>query len=232
MKNPAIAFVLAAGVLLAAGTPALAEQYPVFACSHDNGWFTPFDSSTSESVRYGDSGWLSDYTTDTFTLTQIDLHMVTLGGTTNGVTDLVFTFNDGSPSGLVFGSGDAFYSTVLEDVVLPISDADSSYYEFTIEVPLPNVETLGGYNNVGWSIGVQNFDFDGEFGFQCSSTTAQAIGYYTNNACQYDGSDWSLFAFGSDPTYGVANFSTIIYAPEPGTAMLLALGLLGVLRRR
>ena len=33
------------------------------------------------------------------------LGLATIGGDLPGSTDLVFTFNDGDPSGLVFGSG-------------------------------------------------------------------------------------------------------------------------------
>lgn len=223
----AIASLLAAVMFIA--VPALAqEELVVFENLPDNGWFTPFDSATPAGVLYGDSGWLSDFTSDTYALTRIELGLIAQDGTAGGTTDIVFTFNDGDPSGLVFGSGAELYQTVIQDVALP-SGAGPQY--FTLSIDLPNVLTSGGYNNIGWSVGVENFSFDGSFGFQCSSTLGQQTGYYTNNASHNDGASWSLFSFGADPTYGVANFVATVYTPEPASIAMLAMGLLAFRRR-
>jgi len=221
--------VLAAGAVVA---PAFAAETAVFSNTNDNGWFTPFDSSTSADVRYGDSGWFGTGSDPAVPLTRIELGLVTTGGTFNGTTDITFSLHDGSPSGLVFGSGATLYSTTISGVTLSMADGAGPNL-FTLSIDLPSVETLGGFNNIGFAIGVENFDFDGEFGFQAASTLAQPVGFYTTNASYYDGSSWSLFSFGSDPTTGVANFVTTIYTPTPGTAGVLALGgLVGVRRRR
>jgi hypothetical protein len=131
----------------------------------------------------------------------------------------------------VFGSGAELWSTVIEDVVLPGDEkADPIYFDLVID--LPEIETLGGFNNIGWSIGVQNFDFDGDFGFQCSTAGGQQVGFYTNNASYYDGTSWSLFSFGADPDTGVANYVATIWTPEPGTLALFGVGLLAIARRK
>ena len=217
--------VLAGGMLLA--SVASAEEV-VFHNIADNGWFAPFDSATPAGTLYGDGGWLSGGLAAPLALSRIELGLVAQDGTAGGTTDIVFTINDGDPSGLVFGSGAALYQTVVEDVVLP--GGDGPQY-FNLSIDLPGVETLGGYNNVGWSVGIENFEFDGSFGFQCSSTIGQQVGFYTNNASQYVNDSWSLFSFGSDPTYGVANYVATIYVPEPTALVLLSAGLL-LMRRR
>ncbi|MEZ6317456.1 MAG: MYXO-CTERM sorting domain-containing protein [Phycisphaerales bacterium] len=221
--------VMAAAVAVA---PAFAAETAVFSNYNDNGWFNAFDSSTSADVRYGDSGWFGTGSDAGVPLTRIELGLVTTGGTFNGTTDINFSLHDGSPSGLVFGSGATLYSTTITGVDLSMADGSGPNF-FTLSIDLPSVMSLGGFNNIGFAVGVENFSFDGELGFQCASTLAQPVGYYTNNASYYDGSSWSLFAFGSDVTYGVANFVTTIYTPTPGTAGVLALGgLVGMRRRR
>jgi hypothetical protein len=217
-------------VLGCALAPAAADI--VFRNVTDNGFFTPFSSSTAAGVRYGDGGWLSNWTSSNYTLAEIDLGLATWGGTAAGTTDLVFTFNDGDPSGMVYGPGTALYSTVIHNVALPVpAVGETGPVYFDLVVPLPNVLTSGGYNNIGWSVSVQNFDFTGQFGFQCSSAYGQYVGYYTSNASYYNGSAWSLFSFGSDPYYGVANFVATVYTPEPAALALLTLGLMLVRRR-
>lgn len=213
------------GVLLASA-PVLAEEI-VFDNAPNNGYFVPFNSSTPAGTLYGDSGWLGN-TGGTFTLTKIRLGLVTQNGTSKGSTDLRFTLNDGSPSGMVFGSGAPLYETTIEDVQLP-EGLGPQYYSITIDVP--NVQTLGGFNNIGWSVGVENFDFNGDFGFQCSTAFGQQVGFYTNNASYYDGSNWSLFAFSQDPETGVANFVATMWIPEPTALALLSAGLLLARRR-
>lgn len=208
---------------------ALAEDV-VFKNVPDNGFFTPFNSSTPAGTLYGDGGWLGT-TAPSFTLTRIELGLATFGGTANGTTDINFTFNDGDPSGNVFGSGATLFSTTVEDVTLPVSSEAGLAEFFTISIDLPNIETFGGFNNIGFSVGIDNFNFDGDFGFQVSSAAGQQVGFYTNNASTFDGSSWSLFAFGSG-TAGVANLVATIYTPEPTSLLgLIAAGLL-VIRRR
>jgi hypothetical protein len=221
MNKPLIALLLCC-------TAPLAHADPVFKSINDNGIFTPFNSATPANTRYGDGGWLTNFQPNGIALTEITLGLVTTGGTRNGTTDISFTFNDGDPSGLVFGTGSTRYSTVIRNVPLTTDEAGPSYFNLTI--PLPSIETLGGFNNIGFSIGVSNFNFDGNFGFQCASAFGQPIGFYTNNASQFNGTNWSLFAFGAG-NFGVANFVAEI-VPAPSTGVLLAIGTMLVSRRR
>ena len=211
---------LLVGALLAGMVPA-ASATVVFQNTPDNGWFVPLSSANAGDVLYGDSGWLG---TDepSYTLTRIELGLVSQNGLSDGTTDIEFTLNDGDPSGLVFGPGTELWSTTITNVPL-IASANPNY--FTLSIDLPNIVTSGGFNNIGWSIGVNNFNFDGGFGFQCSTASGQSVGFYTNNASFYNGSNWSLFSFGPDSNTGVANFVATIHAvPEPATAGILALG--------
>lgn len=218
-----------AGVLAAAAMTVASADTVVFQNTPDNGWFAPFNSGNASTVLYGDSGWLGSEATS-YTLTRIELGLVSQNGSANGTTDIHFTLNDGDPSGLVFGSGAELWSTTLSDVELP---GGTGPVYFTLGIDLPNITTLGGFNDVGWSIGLDNYSFDGDLGFQCSTASGQTTGFYTNNASYYDGSSWSLFSFGGDPETGVANYVATIYVPEPATAGLLMAGLLlGSLRRR
>jgi hypothetical protein len=213
-------------------TAACAHGDTLFKNVADNGFFTPFNSHNT-SVRYGDSGWLSNFQPDGFTVTGITLGLLTYGGTSNGSTDITFTFNNGDPSGQVFGNGATLYSTTIRNVALNV-DETSSFATFDLFIPMPNIQTLGGFNNVGFSVGVSNFNFDGSFGFQCSSAYGQQVGFYTSNASYFNGSSWSLFSFGGGP-YGVANFVAEIVGapvPAPSAAGILRLGLFAGSRRR
>ena len=202
----------------------------VFRSINDNGIFTPFNSNTPAGTKFGDGGWLSGFQPDNYVLTGITLGLCTFGGQNPGTTDLVFTFNDGDPSGLVFGTGASLYSTTVRGVALPADDT-SDLQLFTVTIPLPNVQTAGGFNNIGFSIGVENFVFDGAFGFQCSSALGQAVGFYTNNASQYSGGAWSLFSFGPGD-FGVANFvATITAVPSPSALAVFYLTLVSRRRR-
>jgi hypothetical protein len=190
--------------------PALCQTV-VFEAGSDNGFFAPFNSSNAATVRYGDGGWLG--TGPAVTLGRITLNLATFGSTTPGTTDLVFTFNDGDPSRLVFGSGDVLYQTTVTNVALPAVKPGSAAF-FSIDIPLPNIQTRGGFNDIGFSVKCQNFSYAGQFGFQVSTCNAQTVGFYTNNASFFNGTVWSLFAFGQNPCTQVANFSATIYKAE------------------
>lgn len=217
-----------AGVLALSGS---AFGQVVFQNIQDNGFFTPFNSSTPSSVRYGDSGWFGSGSDAPVALNSITLGMAVFGGNSTGLTDLTFTFNDGDPSGLIFGTGAQLYSVTVSNVFLPASIAGPAFFNVTI--PLPGVSTTGGYNNVGWSVGVSNFSYSGSMGFQCSSGFGQTVGFYTNLASSYNGSSWSLFDFSPNPFPNqYANFVATITTPAPGAAGLLGLAGLVAMRRR
>jgi len=225
-------FMIGLIALAGAAAPALAGGSSVFQNIWNNSFFTPFNSSTPSSVRYGDSGWFGSGSDAPASLCEITLGLVVYNSTAAGSTDLTFTFNDGDPSGLVFGTGSTLYSTTVHNVYLPNASLDGGFSEVYVTIPLSGVSTTGGYNNIGWSIGVQNFNSNGSLGFQCSTALGQQIGFYTNNASWYNGSAWSLFSFGPDWNYGVANFVTTLTVPGPGAAATLGLGALALGRRR
>jgi hypothetical protein len=178
----------------------------VFFNTINNGFFTPFSSSTPASVRYGDSGWFGSGSDQPVDVCEIRLTLAVFNSTRAGSTDISFSFHDGDPSRFVFGSGDQLYQTTIQNVQLPNSTEVGGLATVEVVVPLPGVRTRGGFQNFGWAIGVSNFDSDGQFGFTCSSTLGQTQGFYTNNAAFFDGTSWSLFSFGPDPVTGVANF--------------------------
>lgn len=229
-------FAALAGAVVALSLGASAQAgNVVFQSISNNGFFTPFNSSNAGTVKYGDGGWLSGFGSDTYTLTKITLGLASFGSEASGTTDLVFTFNDGDPSGLVFGSGATLYSTTITGVSIPGATPGFGTY-FDVEIPLPNIVTAGGFNNIGWSVGLANYSFGGSLGFQVGSASGQFSGFYTSNASFYNGSSWSLFSFGGDPNTGVANYTATIegfITPTPGAAALLGgAGLIGLRRRR
>lgn len=234
-RSPAVHDVIAAIAVVSAAAIAqsAAAGGVVFGLDHDNGIFTPFNSDNADVVTYGDSGWFGTGASDPTTLREMTMGLATFGGSRDGTTDIVLTLNDGDPSGLVFGTGAVLYQTTIKGVVLP-ADPGRAGALFGMAISLPDIVTTGGFNNIGWSVRLQNFDYDGEFGFKAGSTLAQYAGFYTNNASFHNGTSWSLFSFGPDPTFGVANFvvsfSTL---PAPGATALLALALaVGTRRRR
>ncbi len=230
MRTTAIHCVLA--LACAAAAPAVASVTPVFQNVYNNGFFTPFNASTPSNVRYGDSGWFGNGASSPAELCDITLGLVMFGSTSNGTTDITFTFNDGDPSGLVFGTGATLYSTTIHNVALPDASETGGSAAFNLTIPLPGVVTSGGFNNIGWSIGVSNFNSNGSLGFQCSNGFAQPLGFYTNNASFNNGSGWSLFSFGSDPITGVANFVATVTVPTPASVGLTGVAALTGLRRR
>lgn len=215
-----------------AGLAMSANAQVVFQNSNDNGIFTPFSSSTPAGTRYGDSGWIGSGSDAPVALNAITLGFAVFGSSGAGTTDLTFTFNDGDPSGLVFGPGTTTYSTTISNVALPDSSAGAALFSLTI--PLAGTMTTGGFNNIGWSVGVQNFNYSGSFGFQCASAFVQSVGFYTNNASQFDPNtnSWSLFSFGGGG-FGVANFVAELTVPSPsGVSMLAIAGAVACRRRR
>lgn len=207
----------AIAVALSALSPVASAQTVVFDVGNDLGFFAPINSSNAATVKYGDGGWLGPGPgAPGVTLSKIKLRLATFGSKVPGSTDIEFTLNNGDPSGLVFGPGTPLYTTTITGVELPASSATSATF-FEIDIPLPNIRTTGGFNNVGWSVKCRNFNYQGQFGFQVATCNTQFVGFYTNNASFFNGSFWSLFAFGQDPCTQVANFSvTIFKAPCAG----------------
>jgi autotransporter-associated beta strand protein len=204
--------IVAVAALLAGG---VAVADPVLENGWDNGFFTPFNAGNAATVVYGDSGWLGGPNALPIELDRIELGLVAFDSPTAGTTDITVTFNDGDPSGLVFGSGAELYRTTLTGVTLPATVAGEAE-GFTLDVPLPDVVTSGGFNNVGWSVSLANYAYAGSFGFQTSTFSNFTTGFATNNASYFDGSAWSLFAFGPDPETQSANFvATITAVPKP-----------------
>lgn len=221
-------------LLAVAGVANVASAQVVFDSVWNNGFFTPFNSSTASNVRYGDSGWLGGPGAAPVQLDRIVLGMVAYNGgsapVAAGTTSISFTFNDGDPSGLVFGPGTTLRSVTVSDVELPALGA-GEFGAFALDIPLSGVLTSGNFNNVGWSVGVSNFSYAGSMGFACSDANAMIAGFYTNNASFYNGSNWSLFSFGGNPVTGIAQFQATIYqVPAPGA--LGVLGLAGLVARR
>jgi hypothetical protein len=207
----------AIAVALSALSPVASAQTVVFDVGNDLGFFAPINSSNAATVKYGDGGWLGPGPgAPGVTLSKIKLRLATFGSKVPGSTDIEFTLNNGDPSGLVFGPGTPLYTTTITGVELPASSATSATF-FEIDIPLPNIRTTGGFNNVGWSVKCRNFNYQGQFGFQVATCNEQFVGFYTNNASFFNGSFWSLFAFGQDPCTQVANFSvTLFKAPCSG----------------
>jgi len=229
MTTHRAAAALTAVAILAA--PANAQPDIVFINAFDNGVFTPFNANNT-AVRYGDSGWITGSGAgDPVQLRDITLGLAVAGPASAGSTDLTFTFNDGDPSGLVFGTGTELLSTTVTAIQLP-EVPTGSIATLSVTIPLNGVTTSGGFNNIGWSVGVDNFNYDGQFGFQASSANGQLVGFYTNNASFFDGNQWSLFSFGPDPTTGVANFVAAVTVPAPSSAAALALAAAAARRRR
>ena len=130
MKHVPTAIVLA-GLL----TPVALAQV-VFENTSNNGYFVPFNTSNAATVKYGDSGWLG-YVGDgtpTFTVKQITLSLAVANSNTEGSTDIVFTFNNGDPSGLVFGPGTPFYTTTIPCVKLPAAPGEISMERRTADL--------------------------------------------------------------------------------------------------
>lgn len=204
-----IASLAACSVALSAlGQPQLVTLYQ---SSSDNGIFTPLNASNAPFLTYGDSGWIGFGSTPPFAIESITLELATANATANGTADVTVTFNDGDPSGLIFGPG-----TELRRVVFPsleIIGAPDATLSFPLTVNLGGVRTAGGFNNIGFSLAVSNVQFDGSIGFVCSTASGHIAGFYTNNASFRDtrnGPGWGLFSFGPDTDTQIANFTARI----------------------
>ena len=224
---------------LAATNLTLAADTVVYETGVPTGFFTPFTATTTAGTVYGDSGWIGGGSDAPLTgLNHIYLGLATYspGGqaVAEGKADLVFTLNDGDPSGLVFGTGSTLYSTSLSGVTLPAASGTSPTY-FVLDIPLPGVSLAGGFNNVGWSLGVDKLLYDGSFGFQ-NRGGFNNVGFMTANASQYTpGSGWSLFSFGPAFPADSANLVATLTTgpiPEPASFSLFALGCLAFCLRR
>jgi hypothetical protein len=199
----------------------------VWSNSSDNSFFTPLNPGNTQLI-YGDSGWFGGGNDAPVRLSKIELGLAvsSLGSSAAGTTDMIFRLYDGAPEGIVFGSGDLLFEQRLESVALPAVSFEQPTY-FFLDVDLGGVQTRGGFNNFGWSIQLQNYNYTGNFGFQASTAGGQTAGFYTNNAFLFTGSSWELFSFGSDPNTGIANFrATLTAVPEPSSAGLLSLAAL------
>ncbi len=224
------AVIVGAAAVVMVGAAASA-QVVVFDSAWDNGFFTPFNASTAPAVRYGDSGWIGNGASAPEVVTRITLNLAAFGSASPGFTDLTFTFNDGDPSGLAFGPGTTLYSTTIQDVALPATGV-GNVAPVDVVIDLPNIALSGGFNNFGWSIGVQNFSYAGQLGFTASTASGQFLGFYTANASSFNGSSWSLFSFGADPNTGVANLRVQLEVPAPSGVAAMGLLALPALRRR
>lgn len=211
-----------------------AQAVIVYDTGAATGFYVPFNSSTPAGTKFGDSGWFGSGSDAPTPVAEVQLGLATFSNTPQpaGTVDLVFTFNNGDPSGLVFGNGASIYSTIVTGVTLPATDGTNATY-FDVVIPTPGAMTTGGFNNVGWSVGVQNYSFGGSFGFQ-NRGNFNSLGFYTSNASQYNPAtgNWSLFAFGPSNPADIANFVATIYTPEPASLISIASLSLLALRRR
>jgi hypothetical protein len=219
-----------AAVALAASA---AHAEIVYNTGSATGFYTPFSASTPAGTKFGDSGWFGNGSGAPTPVGEVQLGLATYSTTPQpaGTVDLVFTFNNGDPSGLVFGNGATLFSTVVTGVELPATDGTNASY-FDVVIPTPGAMTTGGFNNVGWSVGVQNYSFGGSFGFQ-NRGGFNSLGFYTNNASEFNPAtnSWHTFAFGPNDPADIANFVATIYTPEPASLSALV-GVSMILRRR
>jgi hypothetical protein len=207
------------GPLLLAGAAPCMGQTVYFRNQSNNGFFAPFTGATAPTIRYGDSGWFGGPGAAPVQVNRFVLGLAVFGNgevREPGTMDLTFTVNDGDASGLVFGPGTELYRTTITGVALPgVDDVGPNYFDLVIDTP--PLTTAGNFNNIGWTVSVSNVNFAGSIGFQCSRSTGQQAGFFTNNASFFDGSQWSLFAFSQDPVTGVANFVMEISFQPPAS---------------
>lgn len=213
-----------------AGVASTASGQVVLDSFWNNGFYTPFNKFTSSAEKYGDSAWLGGPGSPPASLDSIKLGMIVYngGGSTvsAGSTDLKFTLNDGDPSGGVFGSGTTLFSRKFS-VDMPELEP-GQYSVLPVSIPLNGTNLLGNFNNVGFSVGVENFNYDGSLGFECTSGTI--VGFATVNLSYFNGSSWSQFSFSPIGQYVATIYGT---APTPGAVSLLGIaGLAGLRRRR
>ncbi len=194
------------GCASALALAASASGAVVYQNTHNNGTFTPFSVVTAPGTRYGDGGWLGPPPGGgAYTLTGLTLRMAVYNSATPGTTDLTITINDGDPSGQLQGTGAVLHTTGVTGVALPATPPLQAV-AFEVFVPLGSVSTLGGLNSIGFSVGVSNFSYDGQFGFALSTTSGQVAGNATPRASRFVGGAWTTFQFNDDPETGVANY--------------------------
>lgn len=210
----------------------------VFRSGNTTGYFVPFDSTTPAGTRFGDGYWTGNGGDAPLAgINSITLYLAVLNDTNDaipeGSTDLLFTFNNGDPSGLQFGPGNELFATTVSGVTLPLIAAPDTFEVLEVTIPLPGLTLAGGFNNWGFSLGVQNFNYAGRFGFQ-NSGEFNFLGSLTANASEFNPAtnSWSLFSFGPAFPADVANFRTVLTVPEPATLGLLGAAGILVLRRR
>ena len=222
----------AAAVVALAVVTTTASADTLISNTSNNGFFTPFNAANVATTTYGDSWWIGS-TGTAYYLTRVTIGFATFNGTAPGSTDINVGIHDGDPSGLVFGPGTSLYSTTITNVTIPGDDSGISY--FSLSVDLPNVQTSGGFNNVGLSISLSNYNFGGQFGMQLSTAAGQTAGFYTNNASYNPGNGWSLFSFGADSNTGIGNYFVTfegVAVPVPGAAAVLGFAGVFASRRR
>lgn len=224
-------------VVAMSASMALADT-EVFRSGNTTSYFLPFDSSTPAGTKFGDGYWTGNGGDAPLAgINSITLFLAVLNNTNDaileGSTDLLFTFNNGDPSGLQFGPGNELFATTVAGVTLPLVAAPDTYEVLEVTIPLPGLTLAGGFNNWGFSLGVQNFNYAGVFGFQ-NSGEFNFLGSLTANASEFNPATnaWSLFAFGPSFPADVANFRAVLTVPEPATLGLLAGAGMLMLRRR
>lgn len=223
-------------VSVAALSAAAGASTVVFQNTWDNGIFTPINSSNFASTRLGDSGWVG-----TGSSPALELEAITLGlAVANfgqlpvgaGSADLIFTFNDGDPSGFVFGSGSQLYSTTIPGVSLPAL-AGGGAAGFSLTIPLPGVVLNPGFNNFGWSVRLANYSYGANFGFQNGTLfSGQLVGSGTWVASEDDGLGWYTYSFGPFSSADVTAASWVATLTVPGPSAAAAVGLLGLVASR
>lgn len=213
----------AAAVVTLSAFASLASADTLVRSSSNNGFFTPFNAGNVGTTTYGDSWWIGN-TGTAYSLTRVTIGLASFGSSVGGTTDITVGIHDGDPSGLIFGPGSTLYSTTITAVAVPSADGEGTYFDLVVD--LPNVQTTGGFNNLGLSISLSNYAFGGQLGFQLSTAGGQTNGFYTSNASYNPGSGWSLFSFGPDQNTGVGNYTVNFEGtavPAPASAAVLAL---------
>lgn len=221
---------------IAALTAAAGASTVVYQNTWDNGIFTPINSSNFANTTLGDSGWAGNGSSPALGLEAITLGLAVANfgqlPVNAGTADLIFTFNDGDPSGFVFGSGAQLYSTTIPGVSLPALAGGASA-GFNLNIPLPGVVLNPGFNNFGWSVRLANFSYGANFGFQNGTLfSGQIVGNSTWVASQNDGFGWFTYSFGPFSSSDVTAASWVATLTVPAPSTFAAVGILGLVASR